>query len=755
MSAFKARCHQAHILKPTLAIAIFTGVFATAAAYAQTANEPAVTPPSDLEEIIVTAQKRSESLLSVAAPVTALSSEDLARQGDVQLSDYAANVPGLNLLTSQPGQTVVIMRGISTGFGAGIPATTATYINDVPYGSSTSAAYGSIGTLDLDPATLQQIEVLRGPQGTLYGASSLGGLIKYVTRPPSLKDYSGRLEVDGSSVDGGGEGYGVRALVDGPLVTDQLGMTLSAFHRLEPGFINDPHQDKKNVNSSTADGGRFALLWKPTSNFSAELSALFQNNFTDGASTVDVNSNLTPIYGKYEHVRYGDEVWNLRNSLYSLSATYDFGWADLTSITSYSTRNARWGIEESYKFGPGVSSQLGIPDLGLYDDITLSMNKTTQEIRLASPDSNTLEWLAGFYYTHEHSVKPEAFTQPISLVTDMPVPQAYTPGGLYADILHDFYKEYAGYADVTLHLTSSFKILGGLRYASNSETDQIPAFGLLNGGSSEVDGNSSDHSLTYLVSPSYNIDDRNMVYARVASGYRPGGPTNVGAATVAAGAPTAYKPDSLTNYEVGYKASFPQQRMTIDVSGFYIDWKDIQLLTVINGFNVTGNGGTARSDGLEFAWTWQPVDRLKLSANGAYTDAQLTADVPLIGGKSGDSLPDVPKFSGNLGTDYDFPVTRDVNGFVGGNLQYQGKRFVDFVPLPATVTRTEMPAYTTVNVHAGADHGGLTIEAYVKNVTNAYGITRTSSLVINGYGAPLAAAIIQPRTFGLSMSQKF
>ncbi len=180
------------------------------------------------------------------------------------------------------------------------------------------------------------------------------------------------------------------------------------------------------------------------------------------------------------------------------------------------------------------------------------MNKTTQEVRLASPDNNTLEWLVGFYYTHEHSVKPEAFTQPISLVTDMPVPQAYTPGGLYTDILHDNYNEYAGYADVTIHLTSSFKILGGLRYASNSEADQIPAFGLLNGGSSEVDGNSSDNSLTYLFSPSYNIDERNMIYARVASGYRPGGPTNVGAATIAAGAPTTYKPDSLTNYEVGY-----------------------------------------------------------------------------------------------------------------------------------------------------------------------------------------------------------
>jgi outer membrane receptor protein involved in Fe transport len=195
--------------------------------------------------------------------------------------------------------------------------------------------------------------------------------------------------------------------------------------------------------------------------------------------------------------------------------------------------------------------------------------------------------------------------------------------------------------------------------------------------------------------------------------------------------------------------------MTIDVSGFYINWKDIQLLTVINGFNVNGNGGTARSDGFELAWTWEPVNRLKFSANGAYTDAQLTADVPLIGGKSGDSLPDVPKFSGNVGADYDFPVVGDINGFLGGNVQYQGKRFMDFVPLPATVTRIAMPGYTTVNLHTGMNLRGVTLEAYVKNVTNEYGFTRISSLVKDGYDAPLAAAIIQPRTFGFSVINRF
>ncbi|MHB8814870.1 MAG: STN domain-containing protein, partial [Steroidobacteraceae bacterium] len=139
-----------------------------------------------LADVIVTAQKRSENLLQVAAPVTAVQATDLARQGDVRLADYAASVPGLNLMSSEPGQTAIAVRGITTGFGFAIAATTSVYIDDSPIGSSTANAIGSISTIDLDPATLQSVEVLRGPQGTLYGANSMGGLIKYVTIPPSL-----------------------------------------------------------------------------------------------------------------------------------------------------------------------------------------------------------------------------------------------------------------------------------------------------------------------------------------------------------------------------------------------------------------------------------------------------------------------------------------------------------------------------------------------------------------------------------------
>lgn len=712
---------------------------------------------NQLTQVVVTAQRRSQVLLRVPAPVTALQSSELARQGDVKLADYAATVPGLDLISSVPGQTVVIMRGISTGEGAAIAPTTATYIDDSPFGTTTANALGSFTTVDLDPATIQRIEVLRGPQGTLYGASAMGGLIKYVTIPPSLTEYGGRVEVAGSAVDGGGQGYGVRAMFTGPLVMDKLGVTINAFDRFDPGYINDPHLGKTNLNSTDVDGGRLAVLWQPTDKLTVDLSVLLQHTVTGGTSYVDVNENLTPIYGKYEQIRYGRENWDLDNIHYALRANYDFGWAALTSISSYQTQTATWITDLSNRFGSLLTSLLGTPNLGVMDNINEENHKITQEIRLSSPDGNRLEWLAGLFFTREKSLQPENF-QLISTLTGLDVPIV---GGTFADPNHDLYKEYAAYADLTYHLTSKFKILGGLRVTSDSESNVTPQSGLLfsgviNGPSGIAIANLSSKTVTYLFSPSYNINDRSMIYIRVASGFRPGGPTGLTTQSVYAGAPSTYGPDTLTNYELGYKASFPQERMTLDVSAFDIEWKNIQVLSQTNGFLVTGNGGNARSAGSELAWTWQPIRGLNVSADAAFTDAFLTTDAPGISAVAGDKLPDVPELSANVAADYEFPLTAEAEGFMGGNFQYQGARKQDFISgLPAGEVRPTMPAYGMANLHAGISRGDLTAEFFIKNVNNAYGITRLLSELGAGYGPPLSAAVIQPRTFGISISDKF
>jgi outer membrane receptor protein involved in Fe transport len=725
--------------------------YGSSAAAADQAAAGASAPPA-ISEVIVTAQKRSEALLSTAAPVTAVTSSDLNRQEAVKIADYAATVPGLNLITYSPGQTTVVMRGITTGFGAATAATTATYVDDAPFGSATSSAYGSITTLDLDPATIQRVEVLRGPQGTLYGASALGGLIKYVTTAPGLTDYQGRIEVDGNAVEHGGVGGGVRAMFDGPLVKDKLGVTISAFDRFDPGFIDNVNLGEKNVNNSKVYGGRLALLWTPTDKFTAEFSYIDQDTFTHGQSVVDTTTDFTPIYGKYDQFRYGRELWTMRDRLYTLRGSYDFGWATLTSITSYQTQKGLWTYDLTPKRGAALRAATGNPNLGVFEHVLLDHHKDTQELRLASPDNDKFEWLAGFFYTHEWGTKDENF-QPILIPGGAP---ASLGQPVFRDILDDRYTEYAGYADVTYHFSDRFKVLGGIRYTKDSERSVTPFTGILVGAPYVVTGNSADKSVTYLISPSFNFDERNMVYARIASGFRPGGPTNVPPASLLGGAPIAYQSDKLTNYEVGYKGRLPDLRMTLDLSAFDIEWKNIQLLTVVSGFNVTGNAGAARSSGAEATWTWSPVQGLNITANGSYTDAHLLVDAPAVGGHSGDRLPDVPRWAGNLAAEYERPISSDIDGFVGGNLQYEGGRPKEFVAnTPVGYVRPVMPAFTTLNLHAGLTRGGLTLEAYVRNAGDSYGFTRIASLLSNGFGAPLGIAIIQPRTFGFSISDKF
>ena len=723
-----------------------------ATAKASSVESPQDQDQSQLADVIVTAQRRSERLLQVAAPVTALQATDLSRQGASRLADYAASVPGLNLISSEPGETAIVIRGITTGYGAAIAATTSTYIDDTPYGSSTANALGSLTTVDLDPATLQSVEVLRGPQGTLYGASAMGGLIKYVTIPPSLTKYSGRVELDGSFVDGGGQGYGVRGMWDGPLVPGELGVTLNAFDRRDPGYIDDPNGNHKNVNGLHVSGGRLAMLWQPTDRFSAEFSALVQDSSTNATSDVDVDSNLNPIYGKYQQLRYVTQAWDFDSTLYSLRAKYDFGWATLTSISSYQGETARQGLDFTQRFGPLLSSIIGVPDLGVVDHVSLDEHKITQEVRLASPSTQRLEWLAGLFFTHEKSVQPEDMTG-FTLPDALPVPGL---DHLFVDPNHDSYREYAGYGDLTYHFTSKAQVLAGIRVTSDSEDNVTPFSGLFNGPPAIAITSTSSRSTTYLFSPSYSFNSNQMIYARVASGFRPGGPTGLTTTSVYAGAPTTYGPDNLTNYEIGYKAAFPGQRMTVDVSAFDIEWKKIQVLSEIQGFIITGNGATARSSGLEFAWMWKPIAGLTWSANAAYTHAYLTTDAPGIGGTAGDDLPDVPKFSANVAVDYDFIVTERLNGFVGGNFMYMGSRVSDFVAdLPANMNRAVMPSYHTLNLRTGMNYGDMTAEVYVKNLTDSWGLTRLYGETIDAFSPPLAAAVIQPRTFGVSISYKF
>ncbi|HYX47747.1 MAG TPA: TonB-dependent receptor, partial [Sphingomicrobium sp.] len=301
--------------------------------------------------------------------------------------------------------------------------------------------------------------------------------------------------------------------------------------------------------------------------------------------------------------------------------------------------------------------------------------------------------------------------------------------------------------------------LGG-RLAHNKQSAHEVITSLLIGDQT-ADDNSSETVFTYSVAPRYELSKHASIYARVASGFRPGGP-NVVPVGAPPGTPTSYAADRLTNWELGFKAEAPDAHLwSIELAAYHIDWKDIQLFEVVNQIGINANGGKARVNGLEFSGALRPLPGLTLSTNGAYTNAKLKDDTPPItGGFAGDPLPWVPKWSGAVHADYDFPLSPTLGGFVGASVDYIGKRVAEFNNRHPDGSLIQIPGYTEIDLRAGLNIDRFTVEAYVHNLFDKRGLVDASAFpnpaatptIPNG-GA--SAAAIRPRTIGLTLTANF
>ena len=705
---------------------------------------------SDLPAVVVTANKRTEKLQDVPMAVSAVSGDDLKRAGANSFADYATQVPGLNLISTSEGQTQLVLRGITSGSGQA-NSTVSTYINDAPYGSSTVYAGGGLLTPDLDPADLERIEVLRGPQGTLYGANSLGGLVKFVTAKPDATRVFGYLSTGYSGVKGGGSGFNERAMFNLPLIADTLALRINAYDRKDPGYIDNVFTGKSDVNEATVRGGRAEMLWTPSGKVSVSLSALAQNLNSDGLANTGVDVDpltLKPLYGYQEQSRAaGTGLFKIKYRLYDASVNADFGWAKLVSSSSYSTQKVNTDQDVTAAYGPVLNPSFGTDNGGYSITDPITLGKFTQDLRLQSPEDQTLEWRVGVFYTRESTTNQQlvnGFDASTGAPLDLP------PLGTI-DVGPGVFKEWAGYADLTWHVTSQLSVLVGGRYSKDKTTFTQTGSGLLVGDIGFTT-QSKDSPTTFLFNPSFKFNDDVMAYIRVASGFRPGGP-NVGVPP-GLGAPVSFGPDKLTSYELGFKATMLDRRMSFDADVFYIDWSHIQLTSTAGGFSFLGNGGKAKSQGVEASWKYAPVHGLVLSANTSYTDAALTADTPPgLFGYDGDRLPWVPKWNATVGLDYDFPLGGGWSGSAGATYNYVGSRKTDFLPVPGP--RLTAPSYHGIDVHAGSYYGSWSLQAYVKNLTNQRGITSLTSETIDPQGSPFAASYVPPRTVGVNVTYDF
>ncbi|HEY0686149.1 MAG TPA: TonB-dependent receptor [Steroidobacter sp.] len=691
-----------------------------------------------IQEIIVTAQKRDERLIDVPMSVSVLSGSEIVATGMTQFRDFAATVPGLSFMTSGANSTQVTLRGVTAGTDIG--ATVGTLVDDVPY--STLSATRS---LDLGLADVERIEVLRGPQGTLYGASTMGGLIKYVSVKPDPTRFSGKVLTSVSSVEDGGVGYSASGAVNIPL-GDAAALRVSGFYSDDGGYIDNVALDKEDVNATNVDGGRVDFLYQPSEAFSIRLAAFTQTVSRDGEGTTDYTFQGKPIYGELDQSRALAEPSESKYQLYTGTIAYDFGPATLTSITGYQENDLEYVQDLTHAPTPNylaiIRALLGPNFSALGQQQWGQWNKLTQEIRLASDGSSRLEWLAGVFYTRENFW-----------------------GGTYWDTLDlagnpttanvlDFratnrYEEYAGFGDLTWHFTDKFDVTVGMRYAHDKQNTAQSPRGLFGSGI-DTAGGSEENVKTYLANARYHFNDRNTVYARYATGFRPGGPNypriNVTTGTTTPTAP--FDPDDLKSYELGYKAETSDRRFGIDAAIFYIDWSDIKINRVVGGFGFTDNatnGATVK--GAELALTLRPLQQLKIATALAYQDATLDEDEPAFGGRAGEFLPAVPRFSGGLSADYQFAGQWDPR--VGASVNYVGERnavFDNSVPYVQYV----LPSYTNVDARGGLTLRNVDLQLFVRNVTNERAVF--SALNWRGTGMP---AISQPRTIGVSALARF
>jgi len=761
-----------------------SGALAQTATRGGSAQAPAVdTAPVD---IVVTAQRREQLLIDVPQSISVIGGETLERQQARSFVEYAQLVPGFTVTQENPGETRLILRGINTG---SVGSTVATYVDDTPFGASGSLSNGAILAGDFDTFDVARVEVLRGPQGTLYGSNSLGGVLKFITTEPSTKRLEFRGQVGMETIRYGELGYLANGVVNVPL-GETLALRASGFYRKTGGYLEAPARGARNVNGSDSYGGRASLLFRPNDVFSARLFGLVQKIDTDSPSTFQADPQslqpVDPITGarvdtsdRQRFERIG-EFNKLDYRLFAGTVDYDFGFAALTSVTSYSeqVRDELGDISTNAAraLANGIYAPTAPNSVGIAFENDVKVDKFTQEVRLQSADNDRFEWLVGGYFTKEKTALIQEFL-PFNLASQAFLPTAGTFGPftfsrfVFANIAAD-YKELAGFASATVKFSDRFDITAGGRYSRNrqSSTQQVTQLG---NGAPQF-GKSSEGVFTYSLSPRFEFNDRVSVYGRVAKGYRPGGPNFVPPGA-SADFPTAFDSDTLLSYELGLRAQTADRRMAIDASLYYIDWDDILILSTANSaagpVGVNANGRRARSKGAEVTATFRPVRGLNLIASGAYNDARLRDDtVPaggglnLTGGLAGDQLPYSPKWTGNLSADYEWTFGNGVEAFVGGNFRTVGEQTAGFNAAYRTAygRRIRIDGYQTVDLRAGANTGGFTLQAFARNVFNSTGVVSaggfpfTVPAALGGTAIPLInVSTIRPRTIGFTVGAKF
>src|SRR5438046_3112429 len=582
---------------------------------------------AEAERVVVTAEKREQNIQEVPSSISVINDVELDNLHATQLTDYAPYIPGFQVNSGgSPGQTVISVRRLADITSG---ATVATYIDETPMGSSGIYQRADINELDLLPYDIRRVEILRGPQGTLYGANSIGGLIKYVTLDPSLTAEEFHIGGGISGVEHGDQ-PGWDAHIGGtvPLATGTLGLRLSYARNDGPGFIDNVVNGEHGINDFNQQAALVGLLWQPNENIRIRFTALGQRIESDNNANVALDpKTLDPLFGDLTNQIFVNEPYTKNVGLVAATLNLNFGWADLTSATAYLNTRADQRLDVTLNIGE-LPLVLGFAMPGISgEDLKLNLDKFTQEIRLTSKQDGRFLWQLGAFYTYEHGHQDQFVF--IKQMNEEPFPGL---PNLFTALQPSTYKEGAAFANASFEFTDRFTLGAGLRFSRNQQSFSQIVSGIL-GLPMNLPGKSAENVFDYMVAPKFKLGKNQLLYARIATGYQPGGP-NISLP----GIPPTVQSSTVTSYEGGLKSEFFDHRLLFDITGYHISWEDIQVAKTVNGENALVNAGKAETNGVELTIGFERIKNLRFGINGAYTDATLSNDAQGLEGRADDRL---------------------------------------------------------------------------------------------------------------------
>jgi outer membrane receptor protein involved in Fe transport len=749
---------------------------ASGRAMAQDQASAAAAPAAGLqqEEIVVTATRRAEDIRRVPITVTAYSQAQMDDQGIKQIEDLARLTPDIQFVhtsgSAGNNSSNISIRGIYSDVGA---STTGIYIDDTPVQTR------NVGYFSSNPFPkifdLERVEVLRGPQGTLFGAGAEGGAVRFLIPQASLTDYSGYFRSEVADTVNGDPSYEAGVAVGGPIVDDKLGFRVSGWSRNDGGYIDRVSPDTgakvdTNTNYDISSVGTIALKWKPVDELTITPSIYYQNIYAHDRD--QYWTQLSDPNGDQfaQAARLGQPVRD-QFGLPALKIEYDLDAFSIISDTSYFARQEQEQLDYTNYLGGLIYGDASFfPPGDVPSEVSLDINQRsiTQEVRAQSNDKDAfIVWTAGFFYSWNKQSQQSLFGNGQSFFLH-PVDELIDGKYGQRQWLDAYDEQEAGYGNIDVNVYEGLKLTAGLRVSNTSYDYSYNADGIINGGVTHTRGSQQETPVTPKFGVSYQVDPDNFLYATASKGFRPGGAQEPVTASLCAGdlkalgyangtTPETYNSDSVWSYEAGAKDAFFDGRLRVDSSVYYIDWSNIQQQVRLPscGFTFVTNSASATSVGGDLTARLQVTDALSVGGTAGYNSTTLdkTKKVNAVTIYEEGQRLGGPPLTLAVWAQYNFPVM-GYDAYVRTDYTFRSRT-------PSVDPRTfgydpgiqSAPAVGYLSMRVGVNYEGWELSAFANNISNAEQFLSTAHDIP---GSPIYYNVsYRPPTAGLTAVYRF